>query len=45
MDKNLKAIQIQVEQKDHAALKIAGKKLGLTLAGYCRMVLLKSLSR
>ena len=41
--KDLKPIQINVLAKDHAALKAKAKLLGLTLTGYCRMLLMKSL--
>ena len=41
--KDLKPIQINVLTSDHKALKLRAKKMGLTLTGYCRMLLLKSL--
>ena len=41
--KGLKPIQINVLTSDHEALKVKAEKMGLTLTGYCRMLLLKSL--
>ena len=41
--KDLKVIYIRIEEKDRDALKIKAGKLGLTLTGYCRMLLMKAL--
>ena len=38
-------IYIRVDEEKKKALEIKAKKLGLTLTGYCRMLLLKSLCR
>jgi len=38
-----RVIYIRIEEKDRDALKIKAGKLGLTLTGYCRMLMLKSL--
>ena len=39
-----KVLFIRIPEEDQARLKAKAKKLGLTLTGYCRMILLKSLS-
>uniref|UniRef100_A0A6M3JI75 Uncharacterized protein n=1 Tax=viral metagenome TaxID=1070528 RepID=A0A6M3JI75_9ZZZZ len=36
-------IYIRVTEEYKQALEVKAKKLGLTLTGYCRMILLKSL--
>lgn len=39
----MKVLYIRVEDKDKKALELKAKELGLTLTGYCRMILIKSL--
>lgn len=39
-----KVLFIRVTAEDKKALELEAKKLGLTLTGYCRMILLKSLN-
>jgi len=39
----MEVIYIRVTEEYKKALEIKAKKLGLTLTGYCRMLLLKSL--
>jgi len=45
MEDKKEVITIEIDSKEKEALRVEAKDCGLTLAGYCRFTLLKSLKK